>query len=68
MSELDKGYRIPLINELIDGLAYEVYSPGYYDTDIEDIAGWYPYTIDSDWRDIEDIRKELSEGNIRVKI
>lgn len=64
------GYRVPDIKEFIDGFEYEVHSEGYYIDSIEDYWGWYDYkyNIGTCWRDIDQIKRELKSGNIRVKI
>lgn len=68
MQNLREGYRIPKIEEFIDGFTYEVYSEGYFEDGVEDFCGWYKYTIGIDsWRDIEDIERELKRGNIQVR-
>lgn len=65
--ELRKGYRIPTINEFVEGFEFEVYSEGYWDDSIEDFFGWYEYKFGYDnWRDIEEIERELELGNIQV--
>ena len=64
--ELEKGYRIPTLNEFVDGFEYEIYSEGYFEDSIEDFCGWYVYKFNKDcWRDIDDIERELQNGNIR---
>ena len=60
-------YRIPKIEEFVEGFEYEVYSEGLFEDSVEDFCGWYKYTFGVDcWRDIEDIEQELKAGNIRV--
>lgn len=62
-------YKIPKIEEFIDGFIFEIYSEGYWEEDIEDFCGWYEYTMGKDnWREIEDLKDELKKGNIRAKI
>lgn len=62
-------YRIPKIEEFIFGFVYEIYSNGFDDESVEDFCGWYIYTFgEDDWRDIEDIGRELKSGNIRTRI
>lgn len=64
---MDQGYRIPKIEEFVDGFTYEVYSEGYFDDSVEDLCGWYTYTVGANcWRSIEDIERELKAGNIRA--
>jgi hypothetical protein len=66
---VDDEYRIPILTEFIDGFEFEVYSEGYFEDSIEDFHGWYKYKFGHDnWREIEDIKRELKEGNIRVKM
>jgi len=36
-------YRIPKIEEFVDGFTYEIYSEGYFEDSIEDYCGWYEY-------------------------
>lgn len=63
---VEKQYRIPTIDEFVDGFTYEVQSDGYSDDGVEDYWGWYKYTVGIDcWRDTEDIERELEAGNIR---
>lgn len=65
--ELTK-YRIPTIEEFVDGFKYEVYSEGYDDC-IEDFCGWYYYKVGGTcWRSLSDIQRELNNGNIRVRL
>ena len=67
MQELRKNYRIPTIDEFVDGFTYEVYSEGYFEDSVEDFCGWYTYTVGkNNWRDIEDIERELRLGNIQA--
>jgi len=68
VEQLREGYRIPKIEEFIDGFKYEVYSEGYFEDSIEDFCGWYEYEFNQGmcWRDIEDIERELKNGNIQV--
>ncbi len=69
MEDLRQGYRVPDIFEFVKGFKYEVYSEGYWEDSIEDFCGWYEYTFGMNcWRDIEDIERELLNGNIQVKI
>lgn len=67
--QLRDGYRIPKIEEFINGFKYEVYSEGYFEDSIEDFCGWYEYEFNQGmcWRDIEDIERELKNGNIQVR-
>ncbi len=61
-------YRIPTIDEFVNGFTYEIYSEGYFEDSIEDFCGWYEYTIGKDcWRNLDDIKRELENGKIRVK-
>jgi len=61
-------YRLPKIEEFVDGFTYEVYSEGHFEDSIEDFCGWYEYTIGKNcWRDLEEIENELKNGNIRCK-
>jgi hypothetical protein len=63
---MEEGYRIPKIEEFKFGFTYEVYSEGFFDDSVEDVDGWYTYTIGENcWRDIEDIERDLERGNIR---
>jgi hypothetical protein len=63
----DVKYRIPTIDEFVDGFTFQVYSPGYFDDSIEDFCGWYTYTMGLDnWRDIDEIETELNSNTIRV--
>jgi hypothetical protein len=65
--ELRENYRIPTIDEFVDGFEFEVWSDGYFIDSVEDFCGWYPYTFGLDnWRDIEDIEEELEAGNVQV--
>lgn len=65
----EPGYRIPKIEEFIDGFEFEVWSDGLFEDCIEDFCGWYPYTMGANnWREIEDIERELKEGNIQTKM
>jgi len=60
-------YRIPKIEEFVNGFTFDVYSEGMFDDCIEDFCGWYTYTIGkNNWRDIEEIQYQLEKGNIRV--
>lgn len=64
-----KLYRIPAIEEFVDGFTYEIYSEGWWEDSIEDFCGWYEYTVGKDcWRHIDQIKQELLEGNIAVRI
>lgn len=64
-----KLFRIPIIEEFINGFTYEIYSEGYFEDSIEDHCGWYEYTIGKNcWRHIDQIKQELLEGNIAVRI
>ncbi len=67
---MEKGYRIPRIDEFILGFEYDVYSDGASIESIEDFSGWYSYRFNKGlcFRDIDDINTELERGNIRVKI
>lgn len=59
--------RVPDISEFVEGFEFEVYSEGYFEDGIEDICGWYKYTMGgNNWRDIEEIEQELKSGNIRT--
>ena len=65
----EQGYRIPTIDEFVQGFEFEVYSEGYSNEDIEDFCGWYCYKVGyNNWRDMGDIERELKLGNIRVEI
>ena len=65
--KLRKGYRIPTIDEFVDGFEFEVYSEGCWEDSVEDFCGWYKYKFGyNNWRDIEDIERELQLGNIQV--
>jgi len=65
--ELREGYRIPSIDEFVDGFEFEVLSEGYFEDSVEDFWGWYKYKFGgNNWRDIEDIERELELGNIQV--
>jgi len=65
---MKQQYRIPKIEEFVEGFVYEVYSEGFFEDSIEDFSGWYEYTIGGDcWRDKEDIEKMLINGKIRCK-
>lgn len=67
--KIKQGYRIPSINEFVDGFEFEIYSEGSFEDSIEDFAGWYEYKFGFDnWRDIEEIQHELDLGNILTKI
>jgi hypothetical protein len=60
-------YRIPRIEEFVDGFRFEVYSEGYFEDSIEDFCGWYPYVMGfSNWRDLGEIQVLLDAGYIRV--
>lgn len=60
-------YRVPAIEEFINGFSFEVYSEGYFEDSIEDFCGWYSYTMgENNWRDNEEIKHELDAGHIRV--
>jgi len=60
-------YRIPTIEEFVDGFTYEVLSEGYWEDSVEDFWGWYTYTIGKNcWRDEYDYERELKNGNIRT--
>lgn len=63
-------YRIPKIEEFVEGFEYEVYSEGNFDDSVEDFCGWYKYKfkIGGCFRDIEDIEIELKNNKIRCKI
>lgn len=62
-------YRIPSIDEFIEGFEFEVYSEGYYDDGIEDFCGWYTYIVGgNNWRDLDQIQEEIKRGNIRVRV
>ena len=41
--ELRENYRIPTIDEFVDGFEFEVYSEGYWEDSVEDLCGWYEY-------------------------
>lgn len=63
-----KDYRVPTINEFVDGFEFEIYSEGYSEDSVEDFHGWYKYTYgQNNWRDIEEIEVKLHAGNVRVK-
>lgn len=67
--KLREGYRIPELSEFVDGFEYEVYSEGCFEDSIEDFFGWYTYRFNKGmcFRDIEDIERELENGNIQVR-
>lgn len=67
--ELRNGYRFPRMEEFVKGFEYEVYAQGDDVFSIEDFAGWYKYRFEEGlcWRDLEDIERELKNGNIQVK-
>jgi hypothetical protein len=66
MPKLEPGYRIPSIEEFVNGFVFEVYSEGWFEDSIEDFCGWYTYTFGTtNWRDIEEIEQELENGNVR---
>ena len=69
-SLVTNNYRIPTIDEFVDGFEFEVYSEGLYEDSIEDFWGWYEYKFNKGdcWRDIDDIINELNNGNIRCKV
>lgn len=62
-------YRTPRLEEFTTGFAYQVYSEGYHEDSIEDFCGWYSYNFQQGlcFRDLEDIKRELNEGNIRAE-
>mgnify|MGYP004002756029 FL=1 len=67
--ELRENYRIPTIDEFVDGFEFEVYSEGYIPDSIEDLHGWYKYKFGyNNWRDLDEIQIELDLGNIRCYI
>ena len=67
--ELRENYRIPTIDEFVDGFEFEVYSEGYILDSIEDLHGWYKYKFGyNNWRDLDEIQIELDLGNIRCYI
>lgn len=69
MKHSQDEYRIPKIEEFIDGFSFLIYSEGYCDDSIEDFWGWYSYTMgDDNWRDIDEIQSELEHGHILTKI
>jgi hypothetical protein len=70
MEELRKGYRVPELREFVFGFRYEVLSEGYWEDSSESFWGWYCYIWGNGnyWRDIDDIKRELEYGNIRVLI
>lgn len=62
-------YRVPIIEEFVDGFRFQVYSEGCDDLGVEDFMGWYEYVMGgNNWRSMEDIKCELELGNIRVKV
>ena len=61
-----KYYRVPTLDEFVDGFSFEVYSEGYSEESVEDFVGWYLYTMgENNWRDLDEIEDELKAGNIR---
>ena len=67
--ELRENYRIPTIDEFVDGFEFEVYSEGYIPDSIEDLHGWYKYKFGyNNYRDLDEIQIELDLGNIRCYI
>lgn len=59
-------YRVPKLDEFVDGFVYEVYSEGFFEDSVEDFCGWYKYTVGVNcWRDKDDIEREILLGNIR---
>lgn len=64
------NYRIPTIDEFVDGFEFEVYSDGMFEDSVEDFCGWYMYKFNEGicWRDIDDIIDELDNNNIRCRI
>lgn len=68
--ELRAGYRVPSISEFVPGFEYEVYSEGVWEDSVEDFCGWYKYTFSEgiNFRDINDIERELENGNIQVAL
>ena len=69
MEALRKNYRIPKIEEFVDGFNFEVHSDGYFEDSIESFWGWYKYKFGQDnWRDIEEIKEELKDGNIQCYV
>ena len=63
-------YRIPIIEEFVEGFRYEVFSEGKMIADIEDRCGWYTYQFKEGycWRVLDDIKLDLINENIRVLI
>jgi hypothetical protein len=62
-------WRIPTLEEFVNGFSFQIYSAGYFEDSIEDFAGWYTYTMgENNWRDIDEIKTELKAGHIRVEI
>lgn len=62
-----KYYRIPTIEEFVDGFEFEIYSEGFSENCVEDFCGWYKYKFGyNNWRDLEEILTELKLGNIQV--
>ncbi len=63
-------YRIPTIDEFVEGFRYEVYAEGHWEDGIEGHCGWYTYKFKKEWcwRELDDIKLELINENIRVLI
>jgi hypothetical protein len=60
-----ESFRVPTIDEFIDGFTYIIYSPGWWEDSIEDFCGWYEYTMGkNNWRDEDDLIRQLEQGNI----
>ena len=67
--KLRENYRIPTIDEFVDGFEFEVYSEGYGEDSVEDFCGWYKYKFGyNNWRDLDEIQIELDLGNIQCYI
>ena len=67
--ELRENYRVPTIDEFVDGFEFEVYSEGYWEDSVEDYCGWYEYKFGyNNWRDLGEIQRELDLGNIQCYV
>ena len=65
-------YYTPEIEEFHTGFEFEIWSDGYFEDDVEDIAGWYEYTFNVRcWRSLSDIEELLNDSvtkmSVRVK-
>jgi len=66
-------FRVPHIEEFVEGFTYEVYSKTdleYYSINSdEDLIGWHEYTIGRDcFRKLDEFNEELGRGFIRVRV